>query len=309
MYLFFLGVVPLPITPGALTIKTPSLNKTVNLINEGEINIPKQAGLREISFEFLLPQVQQYPFANYQLGRYTASIMIPLLNVWKNTMLPIQFIVTRMSPSGKILYFTNIKCLIEDFEYKEDAEEYGLDVMCSITLKEYKEYGTKSIKIEEPKPKEGDAATQDEQPKKATVKNKRSTAGKQAKKYTTVQKGDTAANIVKRETGSFPEDIFGEEVSDPEWEAMFESRENAVCQVDPLPTGETVEVLDASKGIYVDVPVKDVTVVEASDSALWARNFKRHWNNQWKFISEAVDKGLRDLDTNLGQIAPPMLRP
>lgn len=308
MYLFFLGVVPLPITPGALTIKTPSLNQTVNLINEGEINIPKKAGLREISFEFLLPQVQQYPFANYQLGRYTASVMIPLLNLWKKTMLPIQFIVTRMSPSGKILYFTNIKCLIEDFEYKEDAEEYGLDVMCSITLKEYVEYGTKSVKIEEQKTQEGDATSQGEQAKKATVKNNRSTAGKQVNKYTKVQGGDTAANIVKRETGSFPTHQQPTVDINPEFDFSGISRENALCQFDPLPTGETVEVLDASKGIYVDVPVENVKVVEASDSALWARNFKRHWNDQWKFIGEVVEKSAQTIVSEGGKFIPPGFR-
>lgn len=148
-YLFFLGAVPLPITPSALTIKTPSMNKTVTLVNEGEINIPKRSGLREISFEFLLPQVQKYPFANYQLGSYTASVMIPLLNVWKNTCIPFRFIVTRMSPSGGILYFTYIKCVIEDFEYNEDAEAHGLDVMCSINLKEYVDYGTKIVDVKD----------------------------------------------------------------------------------------------------------------------------------------------------------------
>lgn len=148
-YYFMLGVVPLPITPSALTIKTPSMNKTVTLINDGEINIPKDQGLREISFEFLLPTVQKYPFANYQLGSYTATALIPLLNVWKRTLLPFPFIVARMSPAGKFLYFTSIKCVIEDFEYKEDAEEYGLDMMCSITLKEYKPYATKRIKLKD----------------------------------------------------------------------------------------------------------------------------------------------------------------
>lgn len=196
-YYFMLGVVPLPITPGALSIKTPSMNKTINLVNEGEINIPKDRGLREISFEFLLPQVQKYPFANYQLGSYTATAMIPILNLWKQTKLPFQFIVVRTSPSGKILYFTNIKCLIEDYTYDEDAEEYGLDVMCSINLKEYKDYGTKSVKLKEVKNSDGSTT------KTATQTNTRSTTGKTVKSSVKAQDGDTVANIAKKETGSF----------------------------------------------------------------------------------------------------------
>lgn len=196
-YYFMLGVVPLPITPGALSIKTPSMNKTINLVNEGEINIPKDRGLREISFEFLLPQVQKYPFANYQLGSYTATAMIPILNLWKQTKLPFQFIVVRTSPKGKILYFTNIKCLIEDYTYDEDAEEYGLDVMCSINLKEYKDYGTKSVKLKEVKNSDGSTT------KTATQTNTRSTTGKKTTSSVKAQKGDTLPNIAKKTTGSF----------------------------------------------------------------------------------------------------------
>lgn len=191
-YQFLLGVLPLPVTPSALNIKTPSMNKTISLINEGEINIPKSPGLREISFEFLLPQIQKYPFANYQIGRYTASLMIPLINALKNTLLPFQFIVVRLSPAGKILYFTNIKCLIEDYEYDEDAEEHGLDVMCSITLKEYKEYGTKSVSLKEVNGQ-----------KVATKTTTRSTSGKETPTSVKTTKNDTIPNIAKKYTGDF----------------------------------------------------------------------------------------------------------
>lgn len=148
-YYFMLGAVPLPITPSALNIKTPSLNTTVSLINEGEINIPKDKGLREISFEFLLPTAQQYPFASYHLGGYSAFAITTLLTLWKKTKWSFPFIVVRMTPGGNFSGFTYIKCLIEDFEFKEDAEEYGLDMMCSITLKEYKPFSTKRIKLKD----------------------------------------------------------------------------------------------------------------------------------------------------------------
>ena len=195
MYLFFLGAVPLPITPAALTIKTPSLNKTVSLVNDGEINIPKAAGLREISFEFLLPQLQKYPFANYQLGTFTASVMIPLLNIWKDTMLPFRFIVVRTTPKGMPVFFTYIKCVIEDFEYNEDAEAHGLDVMCSINLKEYKDYGTKTVKISEVKKEDG-TVTETTSTKTSRPSNKT------VKKTVVAQEGDTLTSIAKRETGS-----------------------------------------------------------------------------------------------------------
>lgn len=188
-YYFFLGAsLPLPITPGALNIKTPSKNTTVTLINDGEINILKDQGLREISFEFMLPQAK-YPFGNYSISNYTATTLIPRLNELKKSKTPFQFIVTRMNPSGKVLFFTNITAQIEDFEYDEDAEANGFDVMCNITLKEWKYYGTKSISIS----KVNGTNT-------ATVTTPR-TSNKVTPKMIVVKSGDTLWNLCKQHLG------------------------------------------------------------------------------------------------------------
>lgn len=197
MYIFFFGIIPLPVTPAALNISTPSLNQTVTLINHGEINIPRSPGLREISFDFLLPR-QKYHFSNYNLGDYTASTLIPLLNKWKETKLPFQFIVTRMSPNNKPYDFTNIKVVIEDFTYKEDATEYGTDVMCSINLKEYKDYPTTSTILQKVINAVTGLATT---ALVATVTKTRSTTSKVTPKTYTVQKGDTLWSICKKHLG------------------------------------------------------------------------------------------------------------
>lgn len=199
MYYFFFGVIPLPITPGALTISTPSLNKTVVLINDGEINILKSPGLREISFEFLLPQ-QKYPFANYDLASdLTATAYVPAIVELKKSKVPFQFIVTRMKPNGDIMFFTNITCQIESFDFEEDAESLGMDVKCNITLKEYKEYGTQSFSIVKTikDAAVGAAVTA----AVATVTKNRSTASKPAVTSVTVKKGDTLWNICKKYLG------------------------------------------------------------------------------------------------------------
>lgn len=190
-YYFFLGAkMPLPVTPGALKITTPSKNETVTLINDGEINILKQQGLREISFEFMLPQ-QKYPFANYTIAdNYTASAYIGALILLKESKEPFQFIVTRMTPKGKVIFYTNITAQIEDFTLDEDADANGLDVMCSITLKEYKHYETKTVTITE--------ATNGK--KTATVTKPRADT-KPTPKTVTVKKGDTLWNLCKKHLG------------------------------------------------------------------------------------------------------------
>lgn len=228
-YYFFLGYLPLPITPAALSISTPSMNKTLTLVNEGEINIPKKAGLREISFDFLLPQVTKYPFSHYQIDKYTATLWMEYIKLWKELNWPFMFIVVRMTPKGgltNILGFTCIKCVIEDFTFDEDADSLGLDVQCSIKLKEYRDYGTKRITLEEARKKfdetymQGHSAST--QPKQATVTKTRS-SDRVAPSKTTIQKGETLATANKRATGKSMsvDDIFGGEVDDPEWKAIL----------------------------------------------------------------------------------------
>jgi LysM repeat protein len=201
MYYFFLGVVPLPITPGAIEITSPSGNVTKHLINHGEINIPRLPGLQEISFECLLPR-QKYHFSNYSLGDYTASTLIPLLKLWKETREPFQFIITRMSPDNQVLDFTSIKVLLEDYTLREDAEELGTDVMCSIVLKEYKDYPTVSTILQKVLDTAKDAAYgAGATGLVATVTKTRSTTGKTTQKTYTVVKGDTLWSICKKYLG------------------------------------------------------------------------------------------------------------
>ena len=44
MYYFYMGSVLLPITPEKFTVKIKNANKTITLINEGEVNFLKEAG-------------------------------------------------------------------------------------------------------------------------------------------------------------------------------------------------------------------------------------------------------------------------
>ena len=120
MYKFFLGGTLFPVTPSKLTIKTKNTNKTVTLINEGDVNILKTPGLKEISFELLLP-FQEYDFLA------TSSFKKPKrylnkLNFLKINKKPFQFIVKR--PGS---FKTNLKVTLEDLTITEDAKE-GLDV-------------------------------------------------------------------------------------------------------------------------------------------------------------------------------------
>ena len=144
-YLFYMKKCLLPVTPKDCNIKVNGKNKKVTLINEGEINILKKPGLTDINFDCLLPNVK-YPFAVYNDGFRNASHFLSYFEELKTSQEPFQFIITRSFPNGRSLYNTNIKVSLEDYQIKEGADN-GFDVIVQVKLKQWKDYGTKTVAV------------------------------------------------------------------------------------------------------------------------------------------------------------------
>lgn len=191
-YYFYIDKMLCPIAPSKLQLKIDNANKTYTLINEGEINVLKAPGLTDIEFDILLPNVK-YPFAKYKSGFKKAKYYLEELEKLKVGKKSFQFIVTRTLPNGKMLFDTNIKCSLESYTIKEDAKNYGLDVMVTVKLKQYRDYGTKTCNISfaSTKPK---VAPQPARP----VENPPAPANQT---YTVV-KGDCLWNIAKKFYGN-----------------------------------------------------------------------------------------------------------
>ena len=147
-YIFYLDGVQLPVTPAKFQQKINGKNKTVTLINDGEINIIKSPGLTDISFEVLLPNVK-YPFANYNGEFKGAEYYLLHLKSLKKSLNPFPFGITRIKPNGDYLYGTSMLVSLEDYTIIEDAEKYGFDVGVSISLKEYRDYYTKVLSVKD----------------------------------------------------------------------------------------------------------------------------------------------------------------
>lgn len=191
-YYFYLGKVLCPVPPEKLQLKINSENKTMTLINEGEVNILKRAGLTDVEFELLFPNVK-YPFAVYKKGFKAAKYYLQKLEELKVKQKPFQFIVTRTLPKGKMLFDTNMKVSLEDYKIEENVKE-GFDVTVSIKLKQYVDYGTKTCKVE----------FEDMKPK-IDVQDTRETTDSpapSANQSYTVVKGDCLWNIAKRFYGN-----------------------------------------------------------------------------------------------------------
>lgn len=192
-YYFYLDKLLLPIAPSKLQLKVNNQNKTLTLINDGEINILKKPKLTDIDFDVLIPQMK-YPFAIYKDGFHDALYYLDKLETLKLGQEPFQFIVTRTLPNGKILFDTNLKVSLEDYRVKEDKKE-GFDLTVSISLKQYKDYGTKTANI-----------TISNQKAVAKVEKTRpaesSPAPKTSAKTYTVAKNDTLWIIAKKFYGN-----------------------------------------------------------------------------------------------------------
>lgn len=187
-YEFYIDGVQLPIAPSKLQTKISNKNKTINLINEGEVNVLKRPGLTEIDFEVIVPQVK-YPFAIYKNGFQPASYYLEKIEALKIKQKKFQFIVSRVSPGGDLLFDTNMKVSLEDYTITEDAKE-GSDLTLSIKLKQFMEFGTKEVVV---KKVASSVST-------VVAKVVRESAKVIAKTYT-VKSGDTLWGICKKELG------------------------------------------------------------------------------------------------------------
>ena len=145
MYSFYLGGILFPIAPAKVDIKTKNQNKTLTLINEGEINLLKDGGLKSITFTVMIPG-RKYPFAKYLGGFLPIQYYISMLESMKKLKRPVQFIVLRNNSSLASIYNTNLTVSLEDYHIIEDAESLGEDINISISLKEYQNQTGKLLK-------------------------------------------------------------------------------------------------------------------------------------------------------------------
>lgn len=135
----------MPVPPEKLELKINNKNETVDLLNGGEINLVKQAGLTDIKFDLLIPNTK-LPFATYKHGFKRAYYYLKILERYKTDKKTFSFIFYRTLPDGTNTFQTAMKVTLEDYSIKEEAGN-GFDVTVTINLKQYASYGAKKAKI------------------------------------------------------------------------------------------------------------------------------------------------------------------
>ncbi|MBE5981538.1 MAG: LysM peptidoglycan-binding domain-containing protein [Paenibacillaceae bacterium] len=181
----------LPLPPEKIPIKYGGQNKTVTLINGEEINMIRPPGLAEISIDIVIPQMD-YPCAIWDGSIDNAEDFLERLKELKEGGRSFEFIVIRDGPGSDSFFDTNMDVTLEDYKVSDDVKE-GLDLVVSLSMKEYINYGTKIMNF----------VIVDEQPVPTAPQSEQERQGEPpAEKTYTVTKGDCLWIIAKKQLGN-----------------------------------------------------------------------------------------------------------
>lgn len=181
-YVFYIDGVPLPVTPEAVKVAVSGKNETMVLMDQGEVNVLKTPGLTEVSFDALLPNAR-YPFAVYPGGFRKAEYYLSVLEQLAAGKKPFPLVISRSIAGKTGLFGTSLKVSLEEYTTTEDAGRYGMDVMVSLKMKQYRDYGTKTCQIS------GDTAL---------IISSRETSGAPSGTAYTVREGESLPEIAQR---------------------------------------------------------------------------------------------------------------
>ncbi len=188
MYDVYIDSLPLPFAPAKIVTKINGANKTVELIEKGQVNILKNPDLTTISFDFTIPN-SKYPFVKNFLP---SIVYLEKLENLITSRKPFRLIIARSNSQGSFQDDTNMLVSLEGYDIVEDAKD-GLDIVVSVEFKKYVPFGTKTAIVEIKKD------TQNQ--KKATIKKKSNRTSKSPAKSYKVKKGDNLWSICKKELG------------------------------------------------------------------------------------------------------------
>lgn len=189
-YSCFIDGVKYPIPPDKLSVKIKGQNKTLTLVNEGEMSFLKAPGLTEIKLNLLLPMLGAYSFSEYPQGFQTPDWYTDKLKAIITERRSVIFLLTRTSPTGEPLFDTDMRVSLEDYELKEDANA-GFDVTVAVSLKQFPDFTTKLVLA---------PPTATGEPTLTVEKTRNADSAPTVKRYTVV-KGDTLWGIAKRQYG------------------------------------------------------------------------------------------------------------
>lgn len=184
-------LIQLPVNPESIAIKHSGNNRTEEVVKLGEVNVIKDTKLKDCSFNCFFPATSIAPYVLTKGKFEQPQFYIDFFNKIRQDKQPCRFIVSDLS--------INMLVSIENFEYSIEAGDD--DVHYTISLKEYRTYSAKVMKI----------ATNTATPTASTPKAKRTPAPKSFSVGDTVRATGkyTADSYGGGRSGTFPKDFVG----------------------------------------------------------------------------------------------------
>lgn len=136
MYHYFIDDLELPLPPEKYSLRLPRQNQVLQLADGGQMSLLRPAGLREISFELVLPYFAESPLICEGVRVYKPIYYLDWFARWAAAPEPRRLIIYRALPGGQEIFNTNMLVNLEEYRVLE-AADLGFDVRVSLTLREY----------------------------------------------------------------------------------------------------------------------------------------------------------------------------
>lgn len=138
MYHFYLGDMELPLAPEKYTLCLPKRSEVLRLADGTEVSLNRPCGLREISFEMLLPYFADSPLLRNGIRVYKPVYYLNRLAEWAEEAKPRRLIIFRTLPNGTEIFNTNMAVNLLSYQVQE-AADLGFDVRVAVVLQEHRE--------------------------------------------------------------------------------------------------------------------------------------------------------------------------
>ena len=169
----------LPVNPPDFTVTSPFGINRINVANLGEVTIPGERGLKEVSFESFFPRDYNPTYCEYN-GFMKPRQWVSQIEKWRDRRKSVRLVITGTNVS--------IPILIESFEIKPERAGRVGDIYYSVSFVQYREPVARKVE------KKANAVK--------GVSTARPTQDKDTAKSYTVKSGDSLWAIAKRTYGN-----------------------------------------------------------------------------------------------------------
>ena len=149
-YKFFADIggdtIEFPVNPKEYTISYPADHKTYDILDIGEIIVPRLPSLMEVSWDSYFPGNSDDPLIYGHDWMEPGDYVEAIKDAMDNQEI-CDLVISRYNAGGSRMYDTNISAVIADFETTEKGGEAG-DVYYKIKFKEYRNYAPIKIPLQ-----------------------------------------------------------------------------------------------------------------------------------------------------------------